>query len=87
MNIEQMGCEFVETIVKIIVNKPDDVRTESRIDEKGVFITLQVDEKDLGRVIGGGGSTVQALRTLLRCIGMKNNARYSLMVHDPNKRR
>src|SRR3990167_4151381 len=74
--------QFVEYIVKSIVGKPDAVKVERRIDEKGVLLELTVDPEDLGRVIGKRGSTAQSLRTLLRALGTKNDARYNLKIID-----
>lgn len=74
--------QFVEFIVKSLVSSPDDVRVERRIDEKGVLLELTVDPEDLGRVIGKRGATAQSLRTLLRALGTKNDARYNLKIID-----
>jgi len=74
--------QFVEFIVKSVVSKPDDVKIERRIDEKGVLLELSVDPEDLGRVIGKRGATAQSLRTLLRALGTKNDARYNLKIID-----
>ena len=74
--------QFVEYIVKSLVSKPDEVKIERRIDEKGVLLELTVDPEDLGRVIGKCGVTVQSLRTLLRALGTKNDARYNLKIVD-----
>jgi predicted RNA-binding protein YlqC (UPF0109 family) len=74
--------QFVEFIVKSLVSKPDEVRIERRIDEKGVLLELTVDPEDLGRVIGKRGATAQSLRTLLRALGTKNDARYNLKIVD-----
>src|SRR5258706_10004088 len=74
--------QFVEYIVKSLVSKPDDVKIERRIDEKGVLLELTVDPEDLGRVIGKRGATAQSLRTLLRALGTKNDARYNLKIID-----
>jgi len=74
--------QFIEYIVKSIVNKPDAVSIERRIDEKGVLLELTVDQEDLGRVIGKRGATAQSLRTLLRALGTKNDARYNLKIVD-----
>lgn len=74
--------QFVEYIVKSLVSKPDDVIVERRIDEKGVLLELTVDPEDLGRVIGKRGATAQSLRTLLRALGTKNDARYNLKIVD-----
>jgi predicted RNA-binding protein YlqC (UPF0109 family) len=74
--------QFVEFIVKSLVSKPDAVSIERRIDEKGVLLELTVDPEDLGRVIGKRGATAQSLRTLLRALGTKNDARYNLKIVD-----
>jgi predicted RNA-binding protein YlqC (UPF0109 family) len=74
--------QFVEFVVKSLVSKPDEVQVERRIDEKGVLLELTVDPEDLGRVIGKRGATAQSLRTLLRALGTKNDARYNLKIVD-----
>ena len=74
--------QFVEFIVKSLVGNPDKVVVERRIDEKGVLLELTVDQEDLGRVIGKRGATAQSLRTLLRALGTKNDARYNLKIVD-----
>src|ERR1035437_2823830 len=74
--------QFVEFVVKSLVSKPDAVSVERRIDEKGVLLELTVDPEDLGRVIGKRGATAQSLRTLLRALGTKNDARYNLKIID-----
>lgn len=74
--------QFVEYIAKSLVSKPDEVRVERRIDEKGVLLELTVSPEDLGRVIGKHGATAQSLRTLLRALGTKNDARYNLKIVD-----
>ncbi len=74
--------QFIEYIVKSLVGKPDAVKIERRIDEKGVLLELTVDPEDLGRVIGKKGATAQSLRTLLRALGTKNEARYNLKIVD-----
>ncbi len=82
--------QFIEFIVKSLVGKPDAVKIERRIDEKGVLLELTVDPEDLGRVIGKRGATAQSLRTLLRALGTKNDARYNLKIVDngePHERR
>ena len=74
--------QFIEYIVKSLVGKPDAVKVDRRIDEKGVLLELTVDPEDLGRVIGKRGATAQSLRTLLRALGTKNDARYNLKIVD-----
>jgi predicted RNA-binding protein YlqC (UPF0109 family) len=77
--------QFIEYIVKSLVGNPDAVRVERTIDEKGVLLELTVDPEDLGRVIGKRGSTAQSLRSLLRALGTKNDARYNLKIVDVDR--
>ena len=72
--------QFVEYIVKTLVNNPDKVSIDRAIDEKGVLLSLSVDPEDVGRVIGRRGATAQSIRTLLRALGTKNDARYNLKI-------
>jgi predicted RNA-binding protein YlqC (UPF0109 family) len=74
--------QFIEYVVKSLVGKPDAVVVERSVDEKGVLLELTVDPEDLGRVIGKRGATAQSLRTLLRALGTKNDARYNLKIVD-----
>lgn len=75
--------DFVEYVVKQIVNKPEDVKVDRKIDEMGVLISLDVNPEDMGMIIGREGATAKALRTLLRVIGAKNNARVNLKINEP----
>lgn len=75
--------EFVEYVVKMLVDHPDDVKVERKIDEMGVLVTLDVNPEDMGMVIGREGVTAKALRTLLRVIGARNNARVNLKINEP----
>ena len=79
--------QFIEYIVKSLVGNPDDVVVERLIDEKGVLLTLTVNPEDLGRVIGKRGVTAQSLRTLLRALGTKNDARYNLKIENNDEQR
>ena len=72
--------QFVEYIVKTLVNNPDKVSVDRKIDEKGVLLSLTVDPEDVGRVIGKRGVTAQAIRVLLRALGTKQDARYNLKI-------
>ena len=72
--------QFVEYIVKTLVNNPDKVAVDRKIDEKGVLLSLTVDPSDVGRVIGKRGVTAQAIRVLLRALGTKQDARYNLKI-------
>jgi uncharacterized protein len=80
--MSEIDQQFLEYVVKSLVGKPDAVTIERRIDEKGVLLELTVDPEDLGRVIGKRGATAQSLRTLLRALGTKNDARYNLKIID-----
>ena len=82
MATNSIDQQFIEYIVKSLVGNPDAVVVERRIDEKGVLLELTVDPEDLGRVIGKRGATAQSLRTLLRALGTKNDARYNLKIVD-----
>lgn len=75
--------EFVEFVVKSLVNVPDDVSTVRIVDEMGVLITLKVNPQDMGVVIGKQGATARALRTLLRVVGAKHSARVNLKIEEP----
>jgi predicted RNA-binding protein YlqC (UPF0109 family) len=75
--------EFLEYAVKALVDNPDDVKVERKIDEMGVLISLDVNPADMGMVIGREGQTAKALRTILRVIGARNNARVNLKINEP----
>lgn len=75
--------EFVEMLVKAIVANPQDVKTERKIDERGVLITLSINPQDMGYVIGRQGQTARAIRTLLKIVGAKNSARVNLKINEP----
>ena len=75
--------EFVEYVVKAIVNHPDDVRVDRKVDEMGVLLTLKVNPEDMGTLIGRAGSTAKAIRTLTRIVGLRNNARVNLKIEEP----
>ncbi len=75
--------EYIEYVVRGIVNHPDDVKTERIVDERGVLITLHINPEDMGYVIGRQGQTARALRTLLKIVGAKNNARVNLKIYEP----
>ncbi len=75
--------EFLEFLVKSIVDTPSDVVVERKIDEMGVLLTLKVNRADMGQIVGRQGSTAKAIRSLLRIVGMKNNARVNLKILEP----
>lgn len=81
--MEERDKEFLEYVVKALVDNPNDVKIERTVDEMGVLITLTVNPADMGKIIGRMGNTAKAIRTLLRIIGMKNNARVNLKINEP----
>ncbi|MFA9262857.1 MAG: KH domain-containing protein [Undibacterium sp.] len=83
MTDEARDKEFIEYVVKMLVDNPESVKVERKIDEMGVLITLDVHAEDMGMVIGREGMTAKALRTLLRVIGARNNARVNLKINEP----
>lgn len=74
---------FVEMVVRELVDNPDAVKVERKVDEMGVLITLAVDPTDMGKIIGKEGRTAKAIRTLLRVLGAKNNSRVNLKIEEP----
>jgi len=80
MNTDQ---EFLSFVVKSLVDNPDDVQIDRKVDEMGVLLTLSINPADMGKIIGRQGNTAKAIRTLLRVIGMKNNSRVNLKISEP----
>lgn len=85
MTTTSIDQQFIEYIVRSLVGHPDDVVVDRIVDEKGVLLTLTVHPEDLGRVIGKRGATAQSLRSLLRALGTKNDARYNLKIVDVDR--
>lgn len=83
----QKDQEFVEFVVKSIVNHPEDVKTERTVDDRGVLITLHINQEDMGYVIGRQGQTARALRILLKTVGAKDDARVNLKIYEPDELR
>jgi predicted RNA-binding protein YlqC (UPF0109 family) len=75
--------EFLEYVVKSVVAHPEDVKIDRIVDERGVLLTLSINPEDMGYVIGRKGQTAQAIRTLLKIVGAKNNARVNLKINEP----
>lgn len=80
---KEFDQQFVEELVRAIVNHPEDVNTERIVDERGVLITLHINQEDMGYVIGRQGQTARAIRTLLKIVGAKANARVNLKIYEP----
>lgn len=79
----QADQEFLDYVVRALVDNPDAVKTDRKVDEMGVLITLKVDPADMGKIIGRSGQTAKAIRMLLRVVGIKNNARVNLKIEEP----
>lgn len=80
---QEPDVAFLEYVVKALVDNPNDVKVNRVVDEMGVLITLEVNPVDMGKIIGRDGNTAKAIRTLLRTVGMKNNARVNLKINEP----
>jgi hypothetical protein len=80
---QEQDQEFVEYLVKALVDHPEDVKTERTVDEMGVLITLHLHPEDMGQVIGRQGQTAKSIRTLLRVVGAKRKSRVNLKIHEP----
>jgi predicted RNA-binding protein YlqC (UPF0109 family) len=81
--MENKDQEFLELLVKAIVNNPNDVKSSRTVDERGVLLTLDINPADMGYVIGRQGQTARALRILLKAVGSKSNARVNLKIEEP----
>ncbi|MEN9649352.1 MAG: hypothetical protein RL094_319 [Candidatus Parcubacteria bacterium] len=81
--MNERDAQFLEYVVKALVDNPDAVKISRTVDEMGVLLTLIVDPADMGKIIGRSGNTAKAIRTLLRVVGMKNNARVNLKINEP----
>src|SRR3989344_7729142 len=81
--MEGKDQQFLEFLVKSIVDHPDDVQVVRKVDEMGVLLTLKVHPQDMGQVVGRLGATAKAIRYLLRIVGIKNNARVNLKIEEP----
>lgn len=79
----EQDVQFLEFVIKALVEHPEDVKINRTVDEMGVLMTLDVNPADMGKIIGREGNTAKAIRTLLRVVGMKNNARVNLKINEP----
>ena len=79
----EQDVKFLDFIIKSLVEKPEEVKITRTVDEMGVLMTLDVSPNDMGKIIGREGNTAKAIRTLLRVVGMKNNARVNLKINEP----
>ena len=83
MSEQHLDQEFLEYVIKALVDHPEDVKVNRTVDEMGVLMTLDVHPDDMGKTIGRSGNTAKAIRTLLRVVGMKHNARVNLKINEP----
>lgn len=83
MAAKQKDQEFLENVVKALVNHPEDVKVTRNVDEMGVLLSLKVHPEDMGQVIGRAGSTARNIRSLLRLVGLRNKARVNLKIEEP----
>ncbi|MEI6528604.1 MAG: KH domain-containing protein [bacterium] len=79
----EKDAQFLDYVIKALVDNPNDVKIVRTVDEMGVLLTLDVSPADMGKVIGRMGNTAKAIRTLLRVVGMKNNSRVNLKINEP----
>ena len=83
METKTTDQEFLEYLVKSIVDHPDDVKVDRKVDEMGVLLSLKVNAQDMGQVVGRQGATAKSIRSLLRIVGIKNNSRVNLKIEEP----
>lgn len=81
--VKEADKDFLEYIVKALVDHPDDVVINRKVDEMGVLLSLKVHPEDMGQIIGKAGSTARAIRSLVRIVGLKNHARVNLKIEEP----
>lgn len=79
----EKDAQFLDFLVKSLVDYPNDVKITRTVDEMGVLLMLDVNSADMGKIIGREGNTAKAIRTLLRIVGMKNNSRVNLKISEP----
>ncbi len=80
---EYSDQEFLEYIVKGLVDHPDEVKVDRKVDEMGVLLSLKVNPEDMGQIIGRAGATARSIRSLVRIVGLKNHARVNLKIEEP----
>lgn len=75
--------DFLDYMIKALVDHPEDVKIDRKVDEMGVLLSLKVNPEDMGQIIGKAGSTARAIRSLVRIVGLKNHARVNLKIEEP----
>lgn len=79
----EKDAQFLDLLIKALVDYPNDVKIKRTVDEMGVLLSLDVNPADMGKIIGREGNTAKSIRTLLRIVGMKNNSRVNLKINEP----
>ena len=82
-DVAQPGYTFLRSVLESLIEFPDELQIDVKIDELGILFTVQVGERDMGKLIGKSGQTVKALRTLLRVIGGTTSQRTNLKILEP----
>ncbi len=77
--------EFVEYIVKCLVDNPDDVKVNEIGGTQTLIIELSVQKADIGKIIGKKGKTINAIRTLLMSVASRNGIRVSLEILEEDE--
>ena len=80
---KEQDKEFLEFLIKALVDHPEEVTIDRKVDEMGVLLSLKVNPEDMGQIIGKAGSTARAIRNLVRIVGLKNHARVNLKIEEP----
>ena len=80
---KEIDKEFLEFLIKSLVDNPKDVKVDRRVDEMGVLLSLKVNPEDMGQIIGRAGATARSIRSLVRIVGLKNHARVNLKIEEP----
>src|SRR3989344_3940558 len=81
--MQEQDTQFLDYVIKALVDHPEEVKIQRTVDEMGVLMTLTVNSEDMGKIIGRNGNTAKAIRTLLRVVGMNNHARVNLKIEEP----
>ncbi|MDD5750892.1 MAG: KH domain-containing protein [Candidatus Peribacteraceae bacterium] len=81
---ELPGLAFLTFVLESVCEDRDGLHIDARRDDLGILLTIQVSERDMGKLIGKGGQTVKALRTLLRIVGGNMNERINVKVLEPS---
>ncbi|MDE2015997.1 MAG: KH domain-containing protein [Patescibacteria group bacterium] len=87
MNEKVSDEQFLDFVLKAIVENPEEIRMEKSRDERGEVIRVGLARSDMGQVIGRGGATIQAIRLLTKIVGLKNGTKSAVMISEPDEKR